>query len=194
MNNELIQIIKQDLKQNVTGKRYDHIIGVAYTAASIAMRYGYDMEQAFMAGLLHDCAKHMNGAQLIQICEESKVPISDVERRNPFLLHGKVGAIIAKEKYNIVDHVILDSIRYHTTGRPDMTMLDKIIFVADYIEPNRRQLEGLNEVRTLVFQNLDDGVVRILQMTINYLKSNENQEIDSTTLETFQYYNNRKEI
>lgn len=194
MKKDLINQILKDLKESLPEKRYRHTLGVAYTAASMAMCWNYDMDDAFLAGLLHDSAKYYSDELLIQSCEEHGFTVSDVERRNPYLLHGKAGAKIAEEKYNITKEDILGAITYHTTGRPAMSLLEQIIFVADYIEPGRKQLDGLDEVRYLAFHNLETCVVSILQHTIDYLQSSEGKEIDTTTLETYQYYTeNRKE-
>ena len=119
--------------------RYIHTLGVEYTSVCLAMKYGANLEAAELAGLLHDCAKELPGKKLIQICR--------LKRRKSFkngisksvLLHGKAGACLAKDKFGVDDEDILNAIRYHTTGRPKMTLIEKIVFVADYIEPNRKK-------------------------------------------------------
>lgn len=188
MKEEFINQIMKDLQESLPAKRYKHTLGVAYTAASLAMCHGYDMNDAFLAGLLHDNAKYYSDEVMVGVCMEHALPVSDVERRNPYLLHGKVGAKIAEEKYNITKKDILNAITYHTTGRPNMSLLEQIIFVADYMEPGRKKINGLDEVRYLAFHDLEGCVVTILRNTIDYLKSDKEKEIDSTTLETYQYY------
>lgn len=188
MNEELLNQIRKDMKQSLPSRRYKHTLGVAYTAASMAMCYGVDIQKAFAAGLLHDSAKYYSDEKMIAECEKRNLPISEVERRNAYLLHGKAGAIIANEQYNIVEEDILNAIRYHTTGRKGMSVLEKILFVADYIEPGRKMIDGLTEVRTLAFHDLDGCVVKILQDTIDYLSSAKDKEIDATTLETYTFY------
>lgn len=188
MKEEFINQIMKDLQESLPAKRYKHTLGVAYTAASLAMCHGYDMNDAFLAGLLHDNAKYYSDEVMVHVCMEHALPVSEVERRNPYLLHGKVGAKIAEEKYNITKKDILNAITYHTTGRPDMSLLEQIIFVADYMEPGRKKINGLDEVRYLAFHDLEGCVVTILRNTIDYLKSEKEKEIDSTTLETYQYY------
>lgn len=188
MKDEFINQIMKDLQESLPAKRYKHTLGVAYTAASLAMCHEYDMNDAFLAGLLHDNAKYYSDEAMVNICMEHALPVSDVERRNPYLLHGKVGAKIAEEKYNITKKDILNAITYHTTGRPNMSLLEQIIFVADYMEPGRKKINGLDEVRYLAFHDLEGCVVTILRNTIDYLKSEKEKEIDSTTLETYQYY------
>lgn len=190
MDNQLIKRLKKELKDSLPERRYVHTIGVAYTAASLAMRYEYSIEDAMVAGLLHDCAKYFDDEKMIEICKEHEIEIRDVERRNPFLLHGKAGSILAKEKYGITDEKIQNAIRYHTTGKPAMNLLEKIIFTADFIEPGRKQLEGLDAVRKLAFIDLDQAVMEILDMTIRYLGEDGEKEMDSMTVQTYEYYRN----
>lgn len=188
MKEELIEKIQRDMKEKLPSKRYKHTLGVAYTAASMAMCHQCNMKDAYMAGLLHDSAKYYSDEMLISECEKHHISISETERRNPYLLHGKAGALIAKEEYNIEEEDILMAITYHTTGRPNMSLLERILFVADYIEPSRKQLPGLDEVRYLAFHDLDCCVLKILNDTIEYLSSEKDKEMDETTLETYHYY------
>lgn len=192
MKDELAEQITKDMKEKLPAKRYNHTLGVAYTAASLAMCHGYDIKEAFIAGLLHDSAKYYTDDKLIEQCEMHQLAVSDVERRNPYLLHGKAGAIIAKEEYNITREEILMAISYHTTGRPGMSLLEQILFVADYIEPGRKKLPGMDEVRYLAFHDLEGCVLKILDDTITYLESQEDKEIDDTTLKTYHYYTARR--
>lgn len=185
---DLIKRVRKDMKHLLPAKRYQHTLGVAYTAASMAMCHRADVNQAYIAGLLHDSAKYYSDEKLLEECKRCHLSINDVEMRNPYLLHGKVGAIIAREEYDITNDDILSAITYHTTGRPEMSLLEQILFVADYIEPGRKQLDGLDEVRYLAFHDLEKCVVKILESTIQYLSSTEGQEIDDTTRQTYTYY------
>lgn len=174
--------------QKVQGeKRYEHTLGVAYTAAALAMCYNADVKNAQLAGMLHDCAKCLSDEKRLSICKKYGIPMTDVEKRNPFLLHAKAGAYLAEKKYGIEDRDILNAIQYHTTGRPDMSLLEKIVFVADYIEPGRKQAPNLPEIRQLAFQDLDKAMVRILEDTVQYLEQG-GGEIDPATEETLKYY------
>ena len=132
-----IQEIEEILQQKQNPHRYRHTIGVRYTSICLAMRYGEDLTKASYAGLLHDCAKHMSGEKLLEKCRSHHLPVSDMEAKNPFLLHGRVGAWLAGHRYGVEDPEILSAIEWHTTGKPDMTLLEKIVFTADYIEPGR---------------------------------------------------------
>lgn len=184
--------LRKQMEKVQDEKRYEHTLGVAFTAASLAMRYGSDVKQAQVAGLLHDCAKCMTNEERLSICKKNKLEVTPVEKANPFLLHAKVGAFLAKEKYGIQDEEILSAVRCHTTGRPNMTLLEKIVFTADYIEPSRKTAPNLDEVRTMAFQNLDIALCKILSDTLNYLDTVD-QEIDPMTKETYHYYNGERE-
>ena len=110
------------LKNELSSKRYMHSIGVCNTSACLAMRYGYDIKKAYAAGLLHDCAKGLSEKKMLQLTERSGIELSEIERENPELLHAKAGSVVAAEKYEVNDTEILDAIRFHTTGRPSMTI------------------------------------------------------------------------
>lgn len=179
--------MKKTLRKYLTVDRYEHTEGVMYTAAALAMAHNYDMENALVAGLLHDCAKCIPDAKKIKLCEKYKVEVTDVEKANPFLLHAKAGAIIAREKYDIQDEEILDAIRCHTTGKPGMSLLDKIIYIADYIEPNRNKAPNLEDVRRLAYQDIDICLYKILSDTLAYLRGS-SKTMDSMTLQTYNYY------
>lgn len=181
------KIIKKRLQSVLKPSRYEHTLGVEYTAACLAMRHGYDIEKAEMAGLLHDCAKYLSDKKKLSMCKRKKLKISSAEKKNPGLLHAKLGAVLAKEKYKIKDPEILSAITWHTTGKPDMTLLEKIIFVADYIEPNRNQAPRLDEIRRLAFMDLDECLVMILKQTLEYLEE-KGAQMDPMTYETYQYY------
>ena len=177
------------LKSKLTEKRFVHSLGVEYTAACLAMKYEEDVQKARLAGLLHDNAKCISIEDKLKKAEKFKLPISDCERANPDLLHGKLGAYYAREKYGVKDQEILDAITYHTTGRPEMTMMDKIIFVADYIEPNRKIIFELPEIRKEAFTDIDVCIVHILKNTREYLDG-KTDVIDDMTEKTYDYYKN----
>ena len=179
------------LREKQSGKRFIHTLGVQYTSACLAVCYGADVNKAQMAGLLHDCAKHMKPEKLLEISKKQGLKISKAQERNPFLLHGRVGAYLARTKYGIKDEDILGAIEWHTTGRPEMTLLEKIIFTADYIEPGRNQAPNLEILRQLSFTDLNQAVCMILEQTLDYLKSTP-QDIDETTEITYSYYKARQ--
>ena len=141
--------IKKKVKKSMDKQRYDHTKGVMYTAGCLAMANEYPIDKAMLAGLLHDCAKCIPNNEKIDICRKHDILVSQVELDNPGLLHAKAGMVLAEEEYQITDPDILHSIKVHTTGEPGMNMLDKIIFVADYIEPGRNEAPRLEYLRKL---------------------------------------------
>ncbi|AZR73205.1 hypothetical protein BBF96_07285 [Anoxybacter fermentans] len=174
-------IIRQRLKQMLDYNRYQHTLGVEETAVKLAEHYGASVEQARLAGLLHDCAKCLSKFNLLRRLEGSDIVVDEMEKEVEPLLHGPVGAIIAREDFGIQDPAVLRAIRYHTTGAPDMTLLDKIIYLADYIEPGR-DCPGIEEVRKLAFVNLDQAIILACGRTIIY-EINRNNRIHLRTVE-----------
>ncbi len=185
--------IKKYLKKHLTKDRYHHTLGVAYIAVALAMRYNPDtrnsdfIKKAEIAGLLHDCAKCMDNDKKLKICDQNKIPYSSIESSHPYLLHGKVGAYIATTKFNISDDDILQAIIWHTTGRPNMSLLEKIIFIADYIEPSRRPIQELDEIRQMAFIDINKTMEKILSNTLKYLETKGNP-IDKMTQKTYDSY------
>ncbi len=185
-----IEKIQKKVRRHLDKERYEHTLGVMYTAAALAMRYNADVEAALVAGLLHDCAKCIPGEKKVRMCEKEHLGVSEYERKNTGLLHAKLGAYLARTKYKVGDRQILDAITYHTTGRPKMTILDKIIYIADYIEPNRNTAPNLEKARRLAFEDLDACLCMIVEDSLLYL-STKNAVIDPMTKETFDYYQKR---
>jgi predicted HD superfamily hydrolase involved in NAD metabolism len=179
--------IKDDLKDILKPSRYQHSTGVESVAKDLAVINGYDMEKAGLAGILHDCAKYLPDTGLLAECIKYKLPVTDTERKCVHLLHAKVGALYARIKYEINDEEILNAITFHTTGRPAMTMLEKIIFTADYIEPYRKPLPRIDIIREASYDNLDLGVYMVLENMVNYLESTA-EVIDTMTIDTYEYY------
>lgn len=189
MDNEYIESLRKRVKKALKEDkmRFRHTIGVADTAACLAMRYGVDVERAYISGLLHDCAKCVKDEVKIQECEDYHIEINETEYASPYLLHAKLGAFYAKKIYGIEDEEICSAIYYHTTGKPDMTRLEQIIFIADYIEPYRNKASDLKVIRELAFQDIDRATQIVLEDTINYLNS-QNRAIDGITIDTYKYY------
>mgnify|MGYP002510388733 FL=1 len=187
--------LRKEMEQTLERKRYEHTLGVAYTAANLAMVHGVDVEKALIAGMLHDCAKCMSHHKQISLCRKNKMMLSEIETENRSpLLHAKAGSCLARKKYGITDEEILQAISYHTTGRPHMSPLEKVIYIADYIEPGRERakrsyadVQSLQEVRKTAYQDLDRTLCRILSDTLDYL-SRKGGKIDSMTRDTYEYY------
>ena len=189
MDNKYIEQLRTQVKDalRTDNMRYQHTLGVANTSACLAMCHGADMNKAYIAGLLHDCAKCVPDDVKIAECEQFGLPISDIEFESPYLLHSKLGAYYAAHKYNVEDDEICSAIQWHTTGKPAMTLLEKIVFIADYIEPNRREIPGLSKIRQIVFQNIDQAICLSSERTIRYLEDNGNK-IDPMTIKTYEFY------
>ena len=183
--------IRKQLAKVLDSKRYEHTQGVAYTSAALAMRYGEDIQKAELAGLLHDCAKCLDNEKKIHICKKHNITISEAEFNNPFLLHAKVGGYLAKTKYKIDDEDIINAVLYHTTGRPGMSLLEKIVYIADYIEPGREHVSNLDEVRNLCFRDLDEALLQILEDILVHLKESK-KEIDPMTQMTYEFYKRKQ--
>lgn len=187
---ETIRKMQKKVKNYLDGERYAHTLGVMDTAACLAMRYGADIETAMIAGLLHDCAKCISNDEKLKLCKKYQLEVSDAEHANPGLLHAKLGAYIAKEKYQIHNLEILRAIESHTTGRPGMSLLDKIIYIADFIEPGRDEAPNLPDVRALAFVDLDACLKRILEDTLVYLRK-KGVPVDPATENTCLYYRSK---
>lgn len=191
VRNEFMEI-RSRLKDELKKSRFEHTLGVEFTSAALAMRYGADLYKARIAGLLHDCAKNVSDDKQLDLCKKYKLPISDMEKKLPYLLHAKLGAYLAKKEYGVKDKEILSAIEWHTTGKPDMTLLEKIVFVADYIEPGRDKAPRLDEIRVEAFQDLDNAMLMIFDDTISYILASDGT-VDSTTLDAYEYLRNELE-
>ncbi len=185
-----LEQLREQLRSFLDRPRYEHSLSVSYTAAFLASIYELDVEKAMIAGLLHDCAKCLPAKELFQLCKEHQIEMSQVEKSNPGLLHAKVGVFVAKLNFQIEDTEILDAIRYHTTGRPAMTPLEKIVFLADFIEPLRKKIPNLNNIRALAVRDIDRAVEESLISTLAHLEKKK-LAIDESTELTLQYYISR---
>lgn len=148
--------------------RIPHVIGCAQEAIALAKRWGEDPDLAEEAGLLHDITKKLTTEEQLKLCDKYGIILDTNEKNNYKLFHAKTGAAFAQDVFGISDEVY-SSIWWHTTGRENMTLLDKIIYLADYIEPNR-DFEGVDKIRKLAYENLDDALILGLRMSINNLK------------------------
>jgi len=156
-------IIRFRLSKN----RFKHSVEVARIARDMAEKYKVDVEKAYIAGLLHDYAKGISGEKLLVIAKENDLIEEQVEWQVPDLLHAPVGAYLLKEELGIEDEEILRAVRFHTLGRVEMSDLDKIIYLADIIEPGR-DFPGIERLKCLAWRNLDEGMLFGLETTIDY--------------------------
>ena len=163
-----LEEIKEKLKKSIKPERYAHSINAMNTAVELAKHYGVDKRKAEIAGILHDCARDLDTEYIYVICKDAGMKVDEIKKRQPKLLHGPVGAYIARVDYGIKDEEVLEAIRVHTTGKENMEMLDKIIFISDYIEPGR-EFPGVDSIRELVFKDLDRAMVLAFDNTISHV-------------------------
>lgn len=173
------------LKENLKPKRYMHTLGVVSTAKKLAELNGVDEYKAEEAALFHDIGKNLSKEELLKIIEDNNIELTVTEKKTPELWHGIVSRIIAKEKFNIDDEEVLEAMRWHTTGKENMSKLEKIIYIADMIEPSRTY-DGVDKIRSEVLKDLDSGVLMGMEHTIKYLLSN-GQLIDINTIKARNY-------
>ena len=161
-----IKEIETDLSYKLSKKRFIHTLGVVNSAIYLARKYGANIEDAHLAALLHDCAKEIPLLEMRDLVAD--LPCDQDMLHSGALLHGLAGMVLANTQYGVTNPDILEAIRVHTTGKENMSKLDKIIFLADYIEPNRK-FPGVNDIRLAAEQSLDVGVLCGFDMTIRHL-------------------------
>ena len=183
---EALSIVKEQLTEH----RYQHTVGVMETAIILAKRYGANVHQAELAAIFHDYAKFRSKDEMKQIIIDQKMD-PQLLLFNSELWHAPVGAYLVRKEAKITDQEILDAIRYHTSGRPQMPLLEKIIYLADYIEPGRH-FPGVHDVRKLAESDLDQALLAAIRNTILFLV-NKNQPIYPDTFNTFNDLIKKKE-
>lgn len=164
-------------------KRYKHTIGVVETADKLAQYWKVNRKKAKIASFFHDLGRQFNNEELIQQAKKYKIRIGKYEIENPLLLHGRIAVEILKKKYNFKEKDVLRSILFHTTGSKRMTKLEKIIYLADYIEPGRK-FKGVKKLKKLAFKNLNGAVAEASKITLKYLK-NKKMSIHPKTVECY---------
>jgi predicted HD superfamily hydrolase involved in NAD metabolism len=176
------EIALQTVKVQLTDHRYQHTIGVMETAIDLAKRYGVDVKKAELSAIFHDYAKFRPKDEMKQIIINQGMEQQLLEF-NSELWHAPVGAFLIEKEVGLNDEEILDAIRYHTSGRVGMSLLDKIIYLADYIEPGRR-FPGVDEVRDLAKDNLNQALIQALKNSIQFLMK-KNQPVYPDTIYTY---------
>lgn len=160
-NEEFINIIRNQLGDY----RFIHSLNVAKTAVELAEKYGADEKKAYTAGILHDVLKDKSPEELLGYLEKNSVPLSDVERSNHKLYHAMAGAVYVKNELGINDEEIINAIRYHTTGRKNMSLLEKVIYIADFISDDRNY-NGVERMREKAAVSLESAMEEGLQFSI----------------------------
>ncbi len=177
--------MKDKLKKALKPKRYQHSLGVAKTARILAQKYGANVEKAYIAGLLHDCAKLPDIKEQMKLAKKYGMEFDEVTLKCPAVIHAPLGARHAKEEYGITDKEILDAIEYHTVGRANMTLMDKIIYVADMIEPTR-DFDGVEKLRKMADKSLDKVLKACLKQSIIH-NIKKDSVVHPNTLEAWNY-------
>ena len=169
-------------------RRFWHSISVALTAVNLASIYGANKDECLVSGILHDYCKALTLDELFEWCKEYDVELSEEDRMSDGCIHGFLAAKVCKVKYDINDN-IYNAIYYHTCGRPDMTILEKIIYMADFIEPLRRFRDRIDDIRNLTFTDIDKAIVLATERSLEFLKKKD-KYIHSNTIKTHEYYKN----
>lgn len=157
--------IEQCIKKMTKESRFNHSKGVQYMAGELAKHYGLDIEKAQLAGLMHDCVKNLPVEEMFKLCDELGCELDEVAKNEPKLIHAPLGAYYSKKVFGIDDDEIFNAIYYHTTAKSNMTLFEKVIFIADVVEPNRKY-DIIDEMRRLAFENIDLAMLRILDYNI----------------------------
>ena len=179
-----ISAIKDYLVKNLSFERFTHSISVADEAVKLSEHYGADIVKAYVAGLLHDCAKEIDDQEKIRLCEKYNITLDDYTLKNPGLTHQFLSSKIAEVFFDINDSDILNAISYHTPARKNMSLLEKIVYLADRIESNR-SFDGVDYLREMAYRDLNQTIKFVLQTRIKEHKDNTHP----LSLEAFEFYN-----
>lgn len=169
------------VEEKLSGKRYEHTLGVIETAINLGKIHGVDLKKIEIAALFHDYAKDLSLNEAIELMDKHGISLGGSSQINLNLIHGKLASFILKDEFGIYDEDILSAITYHTTGRDPMSKLEKIIYLADTIEPSRN-FDKLNLIRQMAQRDLDKAVLMAMDTTLEYLIRT-NKEIDTKTIE-----------
>ena len=181
-----IDVIKLKLQSTLTDQRYTHSVNVSETAVYLADKFDVNRYNALIAGLLHDCAKDIPDDIKLLSCKKYNIKIDKTMAQQPDLTHSFLGAKIAQKEYGINDGDILNAIRYHTTGRGKMSALEKIIYLADLIEPDRKPFKSLEKIRQLAYEDLDRAMLCSLRECMKYVKQR-NFKLHELTNSAYEY-------
>ncbi|MBQ4631356.1 MAG: bis(5'-nucleosyl)-tetraphosphatase (symmetrical) YqeK [Clostridia bacterium] len=181
-----IDQMREKLKTALTEKRFNHSLGVMETAVQMAKHFGADVQKTAVAALLHDCAKNYSKAEMFELCDRFGVLLDDICKASTGLIHGFLGAEIANKYYGVSDPEIYDAIYYHTIGKPNMSLMTKIIYIADGIEP-ARHYEGVDLIREMVYEDIDRALILQIDYTIRSVISR-GALIHTNTIDTRNFY------
>ena len=186
-----VEEIKGYLKNNLKPSRYGHTLGVVNTAIKIAEIYGEDKSKAEIAALCHDVAKNMSNEELRKLIDNENIILSIDEENTQELWHSIIAPVIARKVFGIED--VSNAMRWHTTGKENMTNLEKIVYLADLIEPSRK-FDGIDEIREIAYKDLDLAMLKALTHTTIYLlKQGCAVDINSVKARNYLVYNTKNE-
>lgn len=178
--------IKDKVRNMLPEKRYRHSENVANCAAKISEIYGYDKDMAYLAGIVHDCAKYLSDEDVKFYVKKYDIKLDKLEKNSLALSHSIIGSYICKYEYNIENEDVISAVRFHTTGRENMSLLEKIIYMADLIEEDRN-FDGVEKLRELVYSGkLDEALLLSFNNTIKFVIDN-NQMIHEKTIKARNY-------
>lgn len=183
---DTVKKLEDYIEKNISEKRKRHIFGTRDEAVKLAERYNADVNKALIAALLHDTTKEFDEKTHLEIIEKYNPAVRDDEKVVYKLLHQITGAVYVTEKFGVTDCDIINAVRYHTTGRAGMSLLEKIIFIADFIEPTR-DYEGVEQIRKYAYDDLDATCCIALEFTIKTLEA-EGKTVNRQTIEAYNYY------
>jgi predicted HD superfamily hydrolase involved in NAD metabolism len=179
--------LARDVRTQLAGEhRYRHVVRVARLAGKLAATHGVAPQRARLAGMLHDLARLYSAERLVRECEQRGLAIDAFERRNPIVLHARLGAELARERFGVADEDVLGAIRAHTLGAPAMSPLEEIVYLADALEPGR-SFEGRAELERLAFENVPAAMLAVLESSATYL-SGRGLEVAPQTLAAIERY------
>lgn len=183
--------LREQVIEYLKPSRIAHVAGCEGEAVTLARQWGGDMESAAEAGILHDITKKLNFDEQLILCRKYGIIPDDVELANPQLLHALTGAALARDRFGISNE-IYDAIRWHTTGKPDMTLLEKIIYLADVIEPTRN-FDGVDRLRELCYEDIDAAMELALELSLEHVRAG-NIEPHKNSVKAFLWYKTKEEI
>ena len=188
-----VEEIKGYLKNNLKPSRYEHTLCVDNTAIKLAEIYGEDKSKAEIAALCHDVAKNMSNEELRKLIDNENIILSIDEENTQELWHSIIAPVIARKVFGIEDEEVLNAMRWHTTGKENMTNLEKIVYLADLIEPSRK-FDGIDEIREIAYKDLDLAMLKALTHTTIYLlKQGCAVDINSVKARNYLVYNTKNE-
>lgn len=192
MNNDEICSIKKILSNRLEHNRYCHVLSVADICIDLAEKYDVNKNKAYFAGLLHDYAKELSEDTLVKMAKKRDLITHSIELNSPGLLHGPVGAALVSEEFHISDKNILAAIENHTLGRPEMSALEMVVYIADIIEPGRK-FPYADKLRTEIEKrvSLEECTLAVLKETVIY-NLNRDKLIHPRTIDAINYFQNKK--